>query len=72
LYNEGTARKLTAPFRPFGKEEKAMLKSLGVAMVVIGFASADSDSVLPPIIMIAVGMLIFKICSRLDDERGNW
>jgi hypothetical protein len=49
-----------------------MLKSLGVAMVVIGFASADSDSVLPPVIMIAVGMLIFKICSRLDDERGNW
>ena len=49
-----------------------MLKSLGVAMIVIGFASADSESVLPPIIMIAVGMLLYKICARLDDERGNW
>lgn len=49
-----------------------MLKSLGVAMIVIGFASADSESVLPPIIMIAVGMLLYKICARLDDERGRW
>lgn len=49
-----------------------MLKSLGVAMVVIGFASADSDSVLPPVIMIAVGMLLYKIFARIDDERGNW
>lgn len=49
-----------------------MLKSLGVAMVVIGLASADSESVLPPIIMIAVGMLLYKICARLDDERGRW
>lgn len=49
-----------------------MLKSLGVAMVVIGLASADSDSILPPIIMIAVGMLLFKICSRIDDERSDW
>ena len=36
-----------------------MLKSLGVAMVVIGLASADSDSILPPIIMIAVGIGVF-------------
>lgn len=48
-----------------------MLKSLGVAMVVIGLASADSEGVLAPVIMIAVGIFLCRVFGPIKDDRRN-
>lgn len=46
-----------------------MLKNLGVAMIVIGMASADSEGILAPVAMIAVGLLLCRLFGPAQDGR---
>ncbi len=51
---------------------KKVLLIIGTIMFSIGVMGGDSDSLLIPLILIAVGILLMKIGGVFDDNHGEY
>lgn len=51
---------------------KKFLAIIGIIMFSIGIMGGDSDNLLIPLILIAVGVLLMKIGGVFDDDYGEY